>query len=411
VHGNVSEWVNDYYSSVYYTSNPIEDPEGPSSGTARVVRGGYYNASAAECRSSARGSQQANSAIANVGIRVARADSEQCQQAEATNVSSAPPGRLAPELVWTGHEVLVLGGEPSSSSIGLPAFSPFENEWSIASGLNAPELDRIGHGVAWTGEEALIWGGERLNMVISDGGAYHESKDLWRSMISNLKSPSPRSHFAHHWLGTQWFIWGGKDDQQALSDGARYVPSEDTWLPVSRSPLSARQSTAAVWTSTTVMVIGGIDGNNQALSDYAFYDPHLDSWSEAFAMPGCSGKLEAYVLSGHVVVISENGWCRYELATGIWSTMPNRPNGHIMFSPGDGVAVTNEAELLVYGGSVTLNDATVDAYEPKLNRWRSVYTGNSPDSVSLKSKGIWAGCRFFIWSDHTSRQTGWILGW
>ena len=200
VHGNVSEWVNDYYSSVYYTSNPIEDPEGPSSGTARVVRGGYYNASAAECRSSARGSQQANSAIANVGIRVARADSEQCQQAEATNVSSAPPGRLAPELVWTGHEVLVLGGEPSSSSIGLPAFSPFENEWSIASGLNAPELDRIGHGVAWTGEEALIWGGERLNMVISDGGAYHESKDLWRSMISNLKSPSPRSHFAHHWL-------------------------------------------------------------------------------------------------------------------------------------------------------------------------------------------------------------------
>jgi formylglycine-generating enzyme required for sulfatase activity len=45
--GNVWEWCWDRYGAAYYTNSPASDPQGPSSGTARVLRGGswYVNAS------------------------------------------------------------------------------------------------------------------------------------------------------------------------------------------------------------------------------------------------------------------------------------------------------------------------------------------------------------------------------
>ncbi|MBF0621314.1 MAG: formylglycine-generating enzyme family protein, partial [Magnetococcales bacterium] len=38
--GNVWEWVQDHYKSDYYINSPKQDPQGPNSGTYRVIRGG-----------------------------------------------------------------------------------------------------------------------------------------------------------------------------------------------------------------------------------------------------------------------------------------------------------------------------------------------------------------------------------
>jgi eukaryotic-like serine/threonine-protein kinase len=40
--GNVSEWVNDWWSSTYYGSSPVSNPPGPTSGTTKVLRGGDW---------------------------------------------------------------------------------------------------------------------------------------------------------------------------------------------------------------------------------------------------------------------------------------------------------------------------------------------------------------------------------
>ena len=41
--GNVWEWVNDWYDQNYYQSSPSQDPQGPTSGQMRVLRGGSWD--------------------------------------------------------------------------------------------------------------------------------------------------------------------------------------------------------------------------------------------------------------------------------------------------------------------------------------------------------------------------------
>ena len=40
--GNVSECCSDWYGKDYYASSPAQDPQGPSEGAARVLRGGSW---------------------------------------------------------------------------------------------------------------------------------------------------------------------------------------------------------------------------------------------------------------------------------------------------------------------------------------------------------------------------------
>jgi formylglycine-generating enzyme required for sulfatase activity len=52
MHGNVWEWVQDWYGA--YTAEPAVDPQGPSSGSVRVIRGGGWFDYARNCRSAFR---------------------------------------------------------------------------------------------------------------------------------------------------------------------------------------------------------------------------------------------------------------------------------------------------------------------------------------------------------------------
>jgi len=57
MHGNVSEWCNDFYSEGYDPGGEVTDPRGPTSGEERVLRGGSWASSEEGCRSSARASE------------------------------------------------------------------------------------------------------------------------------------------------------------------------------------------------------------------------------------------------------------------------------------------------------------------------------------------------------------------
>lgn len=70
MHGNVSEWCEDYYVSDYYENSEKIDPQGPSSGTFRVCRGGGWSYDAGDIRSAYRSAYKPTEAYYDIGFRV-----------------------------------------------------------------------------------------------------------------------------------------------------------------------------------------------------------------------------------------------------------------------------------------------------------------------------------------------------
>lgn len=70
MHGNVGEWVWDYYGD--YSTKAQTDPTGAESGTLRVYRGGGWNDFAKNMRSAYRATMEQNKGSFNIGIRLVR---------------------------------------------------------------------------------------------------------------------------------------------------------------------------------------------------------------------------------------------------------------------------------------------------------------------------------------------------
>ena len=68
--GNVREWCNDWYGT--YPSGSVTDPEGPSSGSYRVLRGGCWGSIGTYCRSAYRSNTYPSYTISDIGFRLSR---------------------------------------------------------------------------------------------------------------------------------------------------------------------------------------------------------------------------------------------------------------------------------------------------------------------------------------------------
>jgi len=70
MHGNQYEWVADWYTT-HLGWDPVTDPTGPTSGSGRVTRGGYWYYVAQNCRAAFRHDHSPSQRYYDVGFRLA----------------------------------------------------------------------------------------------------------------------------------------------------------------------------------------------------------------------------------------------------------------------------------------------------------------------------------------------------
>ena len=75
--GNVSEWCSDWYGSSYYSSSPLNNPQGPTTGSYRVVRDGGWSLIAPGCRAALRGHPSPGVRSNGIGFRLVLSPGQQ----------------------------------------------------------------------------------------------------------------------------------------------------------------------------------------------------------------------------------------------------------------------------------------------------------------------------------------------
>ena len=71
MHGNVWQWVGDWYDRDYYAHSPVDDPTGPATGTTRLSHGGCWASAARSAWSANRGDIESVHRGTHLGFRAA----------------------------------------------------------------------------------------------------------------------------------------------------------------------------------------------------------------------------------------------------------------------------------------------------------------------------------------------------
>ncbi len=69
--GNAWQWTGDFHSSTYYAESPKNNPQGPATGTGRVIRGGSWNRNYLGIRAAARLIHDPTERGSGLGFRLA----------------------------------------------------------------------------------------------------------------------------------------------------------------------------------------------------------------------------------------------------------------------------------------------------------------------------------------------------
>jgi len=70
--GNVNEWCFDWMDPNYYSYSPTYNPQGPSSGSSRVIRGGSYPLFEGTLRSAYRTGTNPSNKYSWIGFRICK---------------------------------------------------------------------------------------------------------------------------------------------------------------------------------------------------------------------------------------------------------------------------------------------------------------------------------------------------
>jgi hypothetical protein len=225
-------------------------------------------------------------------------------------------GSPSEQVLWCSQQFVVSSFKRIDSPVPSPSpTAPPMSPGSWATLPTAPLDGRQSHSAVWTGHELLVWGGEVLPRgpsdmdpyAASDGAAYEPITRTWRE-IPDAPIEGRAAHSAF-WTGVQMIVWGGRrlDGWAGITDGAAYNPTTNEWRDLPKAPFSTSGGSLAVWTGSSLVVIAGLDEQGGAtLAEVAAYDPALDTWVALPDLPLPSSISTSAAWDGREVVVAAN---------------------------------------------------------------------------------------------------------
>lgn len=365
-----------------------------------------------------------------------------------STIVNAPMGTLGSAAVWTGNEMIVWGGQLSSSiTNGGARYSPSTDTWVSISTVGAPTA-RFGHAAVWTGNEMLVWGG--IGFSYNDGGAYNPTTNQWRPITTTNAPPASYNGYKAIWTGHEMLVWGVRIGQGGIynpstdswrsitttnaplpvapgyspptlaliwtgdealafyslsetqqTSGGRYNPNTDTWRPMSLVNAPLVESNAAVtWTGREMVVYGGVDADGAPGPNVgAFYNPRNDVWTTIPTGPALEGTTLGKWTGTDVVMLGcslgSRRSARYDPLAGLWFAIPT--GVCTPYTPDVGVWTGNE--FLAWGGGGDGAPAAALRYSPPFQS--NTVVNASADTYFAQGKPTSAfGSEQLLWSGY-----------
>jgi N-acetylneuraminic acid mutarotase len=330
----------------------------------------------------------------------------------ATTISNVPHARSLHTAVWTGSEMIVWGGAGGGDTGGR--YNPSTDSWTATSITNAPSA-RYSHTSVWSGSEMIVWGGNDGNDDVNSGGRYNPSTNTWTA-TSTINAPTARGGHTAIWTGSEMIVWGGYSydtTDHFWNTGGRYNPGTNTWTATSTNNApTGRYLHTAVWTSSEMIVWGGIHRYGTGLNTGGRYDPGTDSWTATSTTNAPNGRWDhTAVWTGSEMIVwggrpdEWNTGGRYNPSTNSWRATSTTNASY----KSEHTAVWTGREMIVWGG-VGYNglENTGGRYDPGTDSWIATSTTNAPDA-RYQHTAIWTGSEMIVWggeSSHGLKRTG-----
>jgi hypothetical protein len=363
--------------------------------------------------------------------------------AVALGLTNAPVGTERHTSVWTGKEMIVIGGYEDATQTSLQsirAYDPRSDSWRS---LEVPQEFGARHDAAavWTGKEVLIWGGFRKNgnstewaysgiLLNPETGSYRSVKtpEFWSPKASTWEW-DPRQTLI--WTGDKAIVWGGVDSKTNDPLGAILTISESgaTWKRMNVSSEWAPQrigAHSAIWTGEKMVIWGGYAGTSDASRSITntggIYSLRDDSWEPTVqtGAPSARASHQAVWTGSKMIILSGGGVSSsidlrstggsYDIEKGTWVNYTNE----LLVERTGHKAIWNGEEILLVGGKSTrlrTYFGEVFAFNPATQRWRILGSSVTPSARSNPSI-IWTGSSAIVWGgqceDRKSERSGGI---